>query len=123
MTTEIIIPGRPITKKNHSQILRTRDGRPFLAPSKQYREYQESAGWHIKGKGLKLNGRYNMRCVYYMPTRHKVDLANLIAASCDILVHYGVIEDDNSEIVASHDGSRVCYDKAAPRAEITLEEL
>lgn len=65
----------------------------------------------------------NMRCIYYMATRRKVDLANLIEATCDILVKAGVLEDDNCRIVAAHDGSRVDYDKANPRAEIWIEEM
>jgi Holliday junction resolvase RusA-like endonuclease len=123
MSFEIVIPGRPITKKNHSDIVRGKDGRPFLIPSKQYRAYQEKAGWHLKHKGAKLSGRYNLKGVYYMPTHHKVDLANLLAATCDILVHYGVIADDNSDIIATHDGSHVGYDKENPRAEITITEV
>ena len=116
------IPGRPITKKNHSQIIRSKDGRPFIVPSRQYKEYQDGAGWHLKGKGQKLCGRYNVKCLYYMPTKHRVDLAYLLAATCDILVHYGVLEDDNSGIIASHDGSKVLYDKENPRCEIEIEE-
>lgn len=63
-------------------------------------------------------------CVlYYMATRRKVDLANLIEATCDILVTAGVLADDNSRIVAAHDGSRVDYDKQNPRVEIWIEEM
>lgn len=58
-----------------------------------------------------------------MPTRRKVDLCNLIEATMDILVRAGVLNDDNSEIAVSHDGSRVFYDKENPRAEITITEL
>ena len=61
--------------------------------------------------------------VYYMATRRKVDLANLIEATCDILVKAKVLADDNSQIVAAHDGSRVDYDKKNPRAEIWIEEM
>ena len=64
-----------------------------------------------------------MKCVYYMPTRHRVDLVNLLEATCDILVEAGIIEDDNYKIIASHDGSRVKYDKGNPRVEITLTEV
>lgn len=56
-------------------------------------------------------------------TRRKVDLANLIEATCDILVKAKVLADDNSQIVAAHDGSRVDYDKKNPRAEIWIEEM
>lgn len=65
----------------------------------------------------------NMQCVYYMPTRHRVDLVNLLEATCDILVAADVIEDDNCKIIASHDGSRVLYDKTNPRVEITLTDV
>lgn len=61
-----------------------------------------------------------LRCIYYMPTRRKVDLCNLLAATCDILVKHGILEDDNSSVIPSHDGSRVEYDKEHPRTEITI---
>lgn len=65
----------------------------------------------------------NVRCVYYMKTARRVDLANLIEATTDILVKARVLEDDNCRIVAAHDGSRVDYDKRNPRAEIWIEEM
>lgn len=81
------------------------------------------AGWYITGKYRKhINAPVNIKCVFYMPTKRKVDLANLISAAMDTLVHYGVIEDDNSDIVVSNDGSRVYYDKHEPRTEIFIEE-
>lgn len=122
MTYEITIPGRPVTKKNSMRILRKKDGTPFPAPSKQFEEYQEKAGYFIRCKHVRLSAPVNVKGIYYMPTRHRVDLANLLNATCDILVHYGVLADDNSRIVCSHDGSRVLYDKDNPRAEITIQE-
>ena len=58
-----------------------------------------------------------------MPTMHRVDLGNLHAATDDILVKSGVLQDDNSNIVAGHDGSRVLYDKENPRVEIEITEM
>ena len=58
-----------------------------------------------------------------MDSLRRVDLSNLLEATCDILVHYGVLDDDNSRIVCSHDGSRVLLDRENPRAEITIEEV
>lgn len=52
-----------------------------------------------------------------------VDLANLIEATTDILVKAHVLEDDNSKIVAAHDGSRVEIDRRNPRVEIKIEEM
>ena len=57
-----------------------------------------------------------------MDSLRRVDLSNLLESTCDILVHYGIIKDDNSRIVASHDGSRVLLDREHPRAEIFVEE-
>ncbi len=120
-----IIYGSPVTKKNSSQILvNNSTGKRFVAPSKAYHEYEKVAGDYLIPLPAKpISSRVNVKCVYYMPTKRRVDLANLISATCDILTHYGVLEDDNCNIVYSHDGSRVEYDKEHPRAEITISEV
>lgn len=120
---KITIHGPPVTKKNSQRIFWS-NGRPLIHPSKKFAEYQEAAGWYIPEKyRLRINRPVNVRCVYFMPTRRRVDLVNLLEASCDILVKYCVLEDDNSGIVVSHDGSRVLYDKENPRTEIEIEEV
>lgn len=58
-----------------------------------------------------------------MPTRRRVDLCNLHEALCDVLVTFGVVQDDNCKIIASMDGSRVLYDKENPRTEVYIEEV
>ena len=120
-----VICGCPATKKNSSQILiNNKTGKRFVAPSKAYHEYEKVAGDYLVPLPTKpIDSHVNVKCVYYMPNKRRVDLANLISATCDILTHYGVIEDDNSNIVVSHDGSRVLYDKEHPRAEITISEV
>ena len=61
---------------------------------------------------------------YKRATNYKEEpLVNLLEATCDILVTAGVLADDNSKIVAAHDGSRVLYDKESPRVEITIERM
>ena len=117
------IPIAPITKKNHQRIVNVH-GRPIIIQSKRYLDYEKDCGAFI-GKFKKLNIDYpiNLQLVYYMPTRRKVDLGNLQAATCDILVKYKVIKDDNYNIVFSMDGSKVFYDKQKPRTEITIEKL
>ena len=59
---------------------------------------------------------------FYMQTRRRVDKLNLQAAADDLLVKAGVLRDDNSRIVCSHDGTRVLYDKENPRTEIYIYE-
>lgn len=64
----------------------------------------------------------NVQMVFYMPTKRKCDLVNLQEACLDILVKARILEDDNSNIVASMDGSGVEYDKENPRTEIVIQE-
>lgn len=120
---KLTLYGDPRTKKNSARILKGRSGGRFVAPSKAFVDYQERCLWQIKRPHSPVSARVNVRCVYYMATRRKVDLANLIEATCDILVKAGVLADDNSQIAAGHDGSRVEYDKNNPRVEIEIEEM
>ena len=119
----IVIPLEPRTKKNHQQIIST-NGRPLVIPSKQYKQYEKDCGIFIDNLPFTTyDVPVNVKCEYYMGTRRRVDLVNLQEATLDVLVKYGVLVDDNSNIVASMDGSRVLYDKENPRTEIWIEEL
>ena len=120
---KLTLYGDPRTKKNSARILRTRSGAPFVAPSKAYGDYETDCLRQIKKPRSPISARVNVRCVYYMKTARRVDLANLIEATTDILVKARVLEDDHCRIVAGHDGSRVEYDKENPRAEIWIEEM
>lgn len=118
----ITLQGPPRTKKNSQRILvNSATRRPFVKPSEAYEEYERDCLWQIpSGMKIQISEPVNLECVYYMPTRRKVDLVNLIEATLDILVRAGVLQDDNSCIAASYDGSRVLYDKDRPRAEIKI---
>lgn len=122
---EFTIRGNPATKKNSMQIRRNRHtGRQWIAQSDRYKAYEEDAlrqldaifgrSWHPIDTPIEL------RCHFYRRTRHRVDLTNLLAAVCDVLVTAGVIADDNASIVCSHDGSRVYYDKENPRTVVWI---
>lgn len=123
MVKKIVLDGDPRTKKNSQRICVLPNGSRFIKPSAQYEAYEKACLWQLKGKRWQLAGPLNVRCEYYMATRRKVDLCNLLEASCDILVKAGAIVDDNSTVVSSHDGSRVLYDKENPRVEITITEV
>lgn len=124
---KLTIYGNPVTKKNSQRILYkfTKFGRktPFIVPSKAYVDYETDCLRQIKRPRSPVSARVNVRCVYYMKTARRVDLANLIEATTDILVKARVLEDDNSKIVAAHDGSRVELDRKNPRVEIEIEEM
>lgn len=113
---KIVILGDPRTKKNS---LRAFNGR--VLPSKAYSDYARTALPQLtRLQADMIRTPVNVRCVYFMQTRRKVDLVNLLEGTLDLLVGAGILEDDNSRIVAGMDGSRVAYDKANPRVEIEI---
>lgn len=119
------LPLRPVTKKNSGQIV-MRGSYPILLPSKQYLQFEKDAMpyfVHVLNETGVINYPVNMQCYFYMETHRKVDLCNLLNAVDDAMVKSGLILDDNRDIIAGHDGSRVFYDKLNPRIEITITEL
>ena len=115
----------PRSKKNSMQILvNPRTKRPFISPSSAYKAYRKAALMLIPQEARQgIDYPVNVQCVYYMETRRRVDMCNLIEATLDVLVDAGVLADDNSNIVAGHDGSRVLYDKEHPRTEIIITRI
>lgn len=103
------IPLDPRTKKNNGRLAR-RNGRASSCRQKEFCDYQDKCGCRVKA-------------LFYMKTHRIVDLVGLLQALDDILVHYGVLADDNSRIIVSHDGSRVLYDKDNPRTEVYITEV
>lgn len=116
---------KPITKKNHQQILKNKvTGKYFVAPSKPYQDYEEAAMWLIpKFRQPPINYPVNVKCLFYMPTKQKCDLTNLLEAIDDVMVKARLLADDNYTIIASHDGSRVLYDKDNPRTEVEITPI
>ena len=120
---KIVIGITPITKKNHGQIIRVH-GKPIVIPSKQYRKYEKDcAPFLLPYAHRNIKDRVNVCCKYYMPTKRRVDLTNLLQSTMDLLVAYGILADDNSNIVASMDGSRVLYDRENSRTEIYINKF
>jgi Holliday junction resolvase RusA-like endonuclease len=120
---EITVPLAPITKKNHQEIMHSsKTGKPFVMPSRQYRDYEAAAVWHCKAAWVRvpIEDPVEVKCLFYMPTRRRVDLTNLLESIDDVLVRAGVLKDDHSGIIVSHDGSRVLYDKDNPRTEVYI---
>lgn len=118
---KLILRGAPVTKKNSQRILRTGSGRPFIQPSAQYERYEADCLRQIPRPFCQqIDAPVNVQCVFYMPTRRRCDLVNLLESVCDILVRAGVLADDNCRVVAAHDGSCVRLDRANPRVEIDI---
>lgn len=91
-------------------------------PSSAFKDYEREASLFIP-RGVHIDKPVNVKCLFYMPTRRKCDLTNLLEAIDDILVKTGVLADDNYTVVAAHDGSRVYYDKDNPRTEIYINQM
>lgn len=124
------IHGNPVTKKNSQQILMNpKTHRPFVAPSSQYKKYEKDACKQLllqavqHGPAQAIDFPVNIECRYFMQTKRRIDIANLMSATHDILVKAGIIEDDNRDIVASVDMSGVFHDKDNPRVEIKIKRI
>lgn len=119
----IVLYGNPVTKKNSQRIIMAR-GHPMIIPSKAYKDYEASCVEQLRYMYMAetITGAVNLSCQYFMKTRRKIDLVNLLEATQDILTAAEVLDDDNSDIVVSLDGCGVHYDKANPRVEITITQ-
>ena len=115
----------PVTKKNHQQILKNHTtGKPFVAPSPQYQQYEKQAAWFLHPLPPQpIDYPVSVKCLFFLPTRRKTDLTNLLECIDDVLVSSGVLADDNYGVIASHDGSRCYVDKKNPRTEIYIERM
>lgn len=143
MAIVINIPVEPRPKKNNPRILWKKSDKPFeikfgkyvacsigyrpvIIPSERNEEFEAAILPYfyevLKTTGI-INYPINVQAHYYRSTKHKIDLSNLHEALHDAMVKSGLILDDNRDIIAGHDGSRVFFDKFNPRIEITITEL
>ena len=123
---EAVIKLDPKTKKNSMEIKYRRGNYgqmiPFIGQSDRYIQYEKDCKWFLRPpRNGTIKEKVNIRYTFYRQKKTRVDLSNLVAAIDDILVKYGIIEDDNYTIVTGHDGSRIYFDKENPRTEITIE--
>lgn len=120
-TISFTIPLNPVTKKNSQRLVfNKKTGKPFVLPSEKYQKYERDAQFFVPN-GISISYGVSVKCLFYMSTKRKVDLTNLLEAIDDVLVKCNVLLDDDSNIIKSHDGSRVYYDKENPRTEVYIE--
>jgi len=122
----------PRTKKNHQMIAGAGRRCPVCKkPEKQWVRqgsahdaYVERAKMYLYPRPPRpIECKVNVKCLFYMKTRRKVDSLNLQAAIDDLLVECEILKDDNSNIVAGHDGTRVYHDPDNPRVEIIITKM
>lgn len=130
----IVIPAAPVTKKNHGNIISYgpkcrvcgKGKYTKLLPSKAYSAYEKEISPYIEIIHNIVNAidyPINLKCLFYCKKRYKGDLVGYLQAIQDIMVEGEVLKDDNRNIVAATDGSRVYHDSAYPRTEITITKL
>ena len=114
----------PRTKKNNQNIYyNSRTGKPFISQNKRYKEYERAAWVFLPKLEKPIDYSVNIRALYYRGSNRIVDLNGCNQCLHDVLVKYGVIQDDNSRIVTGTDGSRVLYDKDNPRTEVIITRI
>ena len=121
---KIVIPLLCRSKKNSEQIIvNPRTNKPMIIQSKYYHQFERDCGIFLKRYARHINIPVNLKCLFIVPDKRKRDLTNLENALADIMIKYGVIEDDNYNIVAGWDGSRIVYEKGKEEIIIEIEEL
>ena len=116
---DIVFKGRPITKKNHGQIVKWGNKHGHIQ-SEANRTYEDACLWQLAGKKLHISGVVVVECKYYLPNKRSwPDLIGLLQATSDILTKAGVIDDD--KWICSYGNSCIAgIDKDNPRAEIRI---
>ena len=125
------IPLKPVSKKNSLQIAYAKGGKPFIVQSPQYKKYERAVKGFLPPMDKPISEPVNIKYTYWFKKnkdgsvpKTKVDLTNLMNATDDLLVKYGILEDDNCQIVQGHDGSRVYYTSAGEECtEIEIQSF
>lgn len=129
LLAEFVIPLDPRAKKNSHRIsgcgprcpVCGKFKRQFVRNGASTLDFAFWAVQYLRPKPQKpIEGPVHMVYRLYTETRRKVDDLNLYENLDDILVKNGILEDDNTRVIRSRDGSRVGYDKESPRAEIFI---
>ena len=119
MYLKLVLKGRVPSKKNNKQ----RTGKRLIS-SKQYleREKEQLAELKSQVSPLGLNDKVHVRYTFYMPDNRVTDLSNKVESINDLLVKYGLFEDDNRKIL--NEMYIVCegVDKANPRVEVEINK-
>jgi Holliday junction resolvase RusA-like endonuclease len=120
---KIEIPLLCRSKKNSQEIkFNYRTRKPFIAQGDLYKQFEKDCRYFMPKLKEPIKKPINLKCTFIVPDRRKRDLTNLLNAIQDILVKYGVLEDDNSNIVAGLDGSRIIYQKGIEKTIVEIDE-
>lgn len=118
----ISIKGRIPSKKNSRNVF-AKNGRLFNIPSKQYAAWHKDAMEQLKDcRGFGIISKVdNIELRFFAPDKRKFDLTNKAESIMDLLVDFGLLQDDNCEVVRD---IRMIYsgvDKVNPRCDVTID--
>lgn len=120
----IKIPLMCRSKKNSQRIIvNSRTGRPMIIQSELYKNFEQECGLFLSRYKTNIDYSINIKATFYVPDKRKRDLTNLENAIADILVKYKVIADDNYNIIAGWDGSRIIYEKDRMETILEIKEV
>ena len=112
------------SKKNSQQICYNKNtGKPFIRQSELYVNFERECGYYLIKYKKNINIPVNLKCTFYVPDKRKRDLTNLENAIADILVKYNVLADDNYNIIAGWDNSRIIYEKGRKETIIEITKI
>lgn len=126
MIIKIPVLARP--KKNSQEIrINRRTGKRYISQSQRYLNFEQECGFYLQQylremaitDFIPIDYPVTLKITFYFPDKKKRDIANFVNAIQDILVKFGVLKDDNSNIVKSLDGTRIIYEEG--RQEIVIE--
>lgn len=120
----IRIPMMCRPKKNSQQIIVNKyTGKRAIIQGERYLEFEKNCRFFLNRYKYKIDFPINLKCTFYVSDKRKRDIVNLLNAIQDILVKYEVLADDNYNIVASVDGSRIIYEKGREETIIEINKI
>jgi len=97
---------------------------PVLLPSSDYRKWQKDALDQLTKHRIpkkKLTDVSWISVIFFAPDNRKFDLSNKFESIADLLVDYGLLEDDNYSVLKDIQLSFGGVDKEEPGALIEME--
>lgn len=121
---KITLPVNPRSKKNSQEIVfNKRTGHRMVIQNKRYTEFEKECKKHLPKLSEPINYSINLQCNFYVCDARKRDIANYLEAIQDVLVKYGILEDDNYNIVSSLNNCSMEIDRDNPRIEIIIDKV
>lgn len=96
-----------------------------MISSQQYKEREKQKIIELKKQvePMNLNNQLKIEYEFYMPDRRKTDLSNKVESINDMFVEYGLLEDDNWQIIKEMQITCLWIEKDNPRCEVSIYSL